>query len=217
MNDTRAHLRRYTRAIYTVEAVVARMPDDAWDHPSPCDAWTAREVLGHLIQGVQHLIDAAHGDQSRVALSEAETATDQPRSAWATNRDELLEALDHPGALERHIVSPFGRQPIEDFLPIHTIDALIHAWDIARAGGIDACIPVDLASVGVALIAGAGDVARRPGILGPAIDIPQGGDPVALLVAMSGRAPMGPVVVAGPAPSAESDAAEQPEVRFPPT
>lgn len=189
VNDARVHLRRYTRAIYTVDAVVSRMPNDAWDHQSPCDAWTAREVLGHLIQGMQHLTSAAHGAQAPSPRSEAESATDQPVSTWAANREALLEALDRPGALDRHITSPFGRQPIDDFLPIHTIDSLLHAWDIARAGGIDAYLPADLASAGVALITSAGEVARHPGILGPAIDIPPSTDPVGRLVAMSGRTP----------------------------
>jgi hypothetical protein len=38
------NLRAYTKAIYAFDAVAQRVPADAWDRPSPCDDWTARQV-----------------------------------------------------------------------------------------------------------------------------------------------------------------------------
>ena len=29
---------------------VRAVPDDAWSRPSPCDGWTARDVVGHMVE-----------------------------------------------------------------------------------------------------------------------------------------------------------------------
>jgi uncharacterized protein (TIGR03086 family) len=183
------NLRNYTRAVYTVDAVVNRMPPQAWDRPSPCEGWTAREVLGHFMWGMQSITSAAHGGDRPAVRSEAEVATDEPTVAWAATRDELLAALDHQGALQRTFTGPFGPSTIDAFLAVHTLDGILHAWDIARAGGIEACVPVDLALAGTAAIEGLGDVVRQPGLFGPAVDCPADADPVSRFVAVAGRRP----------------------------
>jgi uncharacterized protein (TIGR03086 family) len=183
------NLRNYTRAVYTVDAVVSRMPNEAWDNPSPCAAWTAREVLGHFMWGAHNIASAAGGGERPAPRPEAEVATDDPAAAWAKTREGLLAALDHQGSLQRTFDGPFGSMPIDDFLPIHTIDGILHAWDIARAGGLDAHVPADLATAGVAALERFGDGIRRPGVFGPAVEVPADADPVTRLVGFAGRTP----------------------------
>lgn len=35
--------RQYIKALCALQAVATRVPDDAWDNPSCCSDWTARE------------------------------------------------------------------------------------------------------------------------------------------------------------------------------
>jgi len=41
------NLRNYTKALYGFDAVVQRVPEDRWDADSPCDGWSARDVVTH--------------------------------------------------------------------------------------------------------------------------------------------------------------------------
>jgi hypothetical protein len=40
-------LRNYTKALCGFDAVIQRVPPDAWDADSPCDGWCARDVVAH--------------------------------------------------------------------------------------------------------------------------------------------------------------------------
>ena len=50
MNDGNGPQERvlFDRALAKFDAVVRQVPDDAWDNPSPCEAWNAANVVGHV-------------------------------------------------------------------------------------------------------------------------------------------------------------------------
>ena len=41
-------IERYERITGQFTDRVRAVPADAWDNPSPCEGWTARDVVGHL-------------------------------------------------------------------------------------------------------------------------------------------------------------------------
>ncbi|MCP9972699.1 maleylpyruvate isomerase N-terminal domain-containing protein [Actinomadura madurae] len=45
------NLSGYHRALDLFEGLVAGVPRDGWDAPSPCEGWTARDVAGHVAAG----------------------------------------------------------------------------------------------------------------------------------------------------------------------
>ena len=93
------NLRNFTRAIYTFDAVVHRVSDEDWDNQSPCDEWSARDVLKHQC-GVLGAMTATLVGGETVPPEPIESA-EQPGMVWRQTRDALLEALDTPGILER--------------------------------------------------------------------------------------------------------------------
>lgn len=181
------NLRTYLRGVYVFDAVARRVPADAWDHPSPCEEWTAKEVLGHVVWGVTNVASGASGGPAPAATPEAETAGDDPLGAWERALSAVTAALDTQGALQREMDSPFGRLPIDAGLSIFVNDLTLHAWDLARAAGIHHGIPDELAERALSGIAGAGDAIRRPGIFGPEQSAPDGADIVERMAAMAGR------------------------------
>ncbi len=182
------NLRTYTKAIYAMDAVVQRVPDSVWDQQSPCEKWSAKEVLGHFVRTTHSLTAAATGGTFPGDRSEADVAGADPRATWAESRDALLSALDHPGAIYKNFNGPFGPGTIDSFLSIHGVDCLLHTWDIAKTAGIDAHLPVDLAVAAAAGLATFGDGIRGPGLFGPAVEV-DSDDPVDRLVAFAGRNP----------------------------
>ena len=64
------NLRAYTRALYAMDAVAARVADDQWDAKSPCDEWSAREVLGHVIWGTRAVAARAQAFGMQVMASD---------------------------------------------------------------------------------------------------------------------------------------------------
>ena len=49
--------------------------------------------------------------------------------------DDLLAAVNSPGAMERTISGPFGEMPGSRFARLVAFDGLIHGWDLATATG----------------------------------------------------------------------------------
>jgi len=162
------NLRNYTKAIYALDAVVGRMPQAAWDNQSPCADWNAREVLGHTIWGMNRLASACQGGGAPAEQAEAEVAGAQPWATWADARNNVLQALDQRGSLQREADGPFGPSSIDASLGIFFADPLTHAWDVAQAGGIQAALPEDIVAIAASNISAAGDAVRAPGLFADA-------------------------------------------------
>jgi uncharacterized protein (TIGR03086 family) len=183
------NLRNYTKAIYTMDAVVQRTPAAVWDKQSPCEHWTAREVLGHFIWGTKNLVSLATGGPKPAEQPEADVAGKDAHAGWAAARDNVLAALDHPGALQKDFVGPFGPTTVDGFLGIHQLDCILHAWDIAKTAGLDAHLPPDLAADALPGLKALGDGLRGPGLFGPEVTMPANADPVSQLLGITGRKP----------------------------
>ncbi|MDH3705320.1 MAG: TIGR03086 family metal-binding protein [Acidimicrobiia bacterium] len=183
------NLRNFQKAIFTLDAVVRRTPADAWDNPSGCADWTAREVLGHVIWGITNLANRANGLDSPPQQPEADIAGNDPEATWIAARDLVLGALDRPGVLQTVAPTPFGEMAVDDFLGFYPVDPLLHSWDIAKASGVDPALPTELCELGYSGLQAMGDNLRFPGGLGPVIDIGDDADIEARVLAISGRDP----------------------------
>jgi uncharacterized protein (TIGR03086 family) len=175
-------LRRFTKAVYGFDAVVRRVDPARWDDPSPCEDWTARDLVQHQVD-VMNMVATGAGGEPGVA------AEDDPVSRWAAARDAVLAALDTQGALQTETDTPFGRMPVDRLVGILAVDPLAHTWDLAMAAGLEPVLDPDLCERGAAQLEKAGDLIRGPGLYGPAIEVARDADPVTRFVAVAGRTP----------------------------
>ena len=182
------NLSGYHRALDLFEGLVAGVPRDGWDAPSPCAGWTARDVAGHVTGG-QHLVRAlAAGEpEPDVATGPARFVPGDVLMSWRTARKECAAALT-PDALNRPI--PFGglgELPLADYLEAYILEPLVHAWDLARATDQPSRLDPDLVHHAFATAQVVAAPLRAAGHLAAPLPPPRGADEQTRMLAFLGR------------------------------
>lgn len=158
---------RYRRLSIVMTERIAAVPDDRWSSPSPCEDWTARDLVGHLVD-VHGRFQALVGRD----LVDHPPVDQDPLGAWNAVRDQMQADLEDPvkadeeydGRLGR---STFGRS-VDGFI---CFDLVVHGWDLARATGQDETIdPREVERV-QAMVDSMGDVMRSNGVIGDPVDV----------------------------------------------
>lgn len=181
------NLRDFTKALYGMDAVVARVADDAWDQPSPCEGWSARDVVGHqtgVLDGVAHM--AAGNDMILPAMPED---LSDPRSLWAAARDGVLAALDQPGALHHSGKYWFGPMTIDELIGVVQWDPLTHSWDVAKATGVEAVLDEGLAQKSFDRISAMRPSLAKMRLVGDEVAVAADADIVSRYLGLVGRDP----------------------------
>lgn len=181
------NLRSFVNALYGFDAVVQRVPANRWEDASRCDEWSVRDVVAHQM-GVFNAVSriARTGKMSGPRTPEVEA---NPTAQWNDARDDLLDALDHPGALQH--VGPywFGAESVDDLLGFVQWDPLGHAWDIGSALGIDPCSNQAVAAASIDVISALAPTLREAGLMGAAVEVPADTDPFTRFLGLTGRTP----------------------------
>lgn len=178
---------RYRRRAAHMADTIAAVPPAAWDAPSPCEGWTARDV-------VEHLVDT-QGVFARLVGREPEpgpSVADDPRGAWRAASAQTQAALDDPALAAVEFDGMAGRSSFEGAVDrFLSPDLVAHRWDLARAVGLDDTIPeVDLAALEAAaatMEGEMGEMMRSSGAFGPALDPPPDAGRQTRLLAFLGR------------------------------
>ena len=164
---------------------VEAVPADAWESPSPCEGWTARDVLRHVIDVHRDLPSWAG-----LSVTLQEFVDDDPAAAWAEARDTIQELLDDPARAGKEYTGMFGvttaEATIDRFL---CFDLLVHGWDIARATGQDEALPADEVERVHADARSLGDNIRRANVCGPEVEVGADASEQDRMLAFLGRRP----------------------------
>lgn len=113
------------------------LPDDAWQHPSLCDAWTVRDVGAHLAMAhtpVRDLLGPAVRAGFRYDALIRDTALRSPLT-----RDEIVATLRGFVGSRKRVAFITDAEPL--------IDTLVHTQDVCRPLGIDHPMPPAAAAV----------------------------------------------------------------------
>ena len=107
----------------------------SWDVPSPVAAWTARDVVRHLVEWLPPFLRAGSG----VELPCGPSVDDDPVGAWQAHCDAVQALLDDPASADRRLANPhIGELPLDRAIDqFYTADVFMHTWDLARATGQD--------------------------------------------------------------------------------
>lgn len=174
---------RYQKVADAFSARVAAVPADAWDNPSPCDGWTARDVIVHVVEAAGMFLSRAG-----VGLPATPSAVDDPRGAWEAARAATQAALADPSIAQAAIDNPMGPMTLETMVGMFGVgDVLVHTWDLARATGLDERLDADEVARLHEVMAPNDEMMRQGTAFGPKVDVPDDADPQTKLLAFTGR------------------------------
>lgn len=177
--------RKYTKALFGFDAVVQRIDQSQWEAASPCDGWSARDVLAHNIGMCVMITGIARGISADSATHPSVT---HPQSDWAAARDDVLEALDDRQALRREVGTPWGHLVVDRFVGIVVVDPLLHTFDLAKASGQAVVLDEGLAEVGYIQLKKAGEMIRGERF-GAAVPVDSDASITDKLISIAGRNP----------------------------
>ncbi|MFT7648462.1 MAG: hypothetical protein ACI8Y4_003214 [Candidatus Poriferisodalaceae bacterium] len=181
------NLRNFTRAVYAMDAVVRRVPDDAWDNASPCEGWTARDVVAHQSGVLVGLASIARTGER--VFPQMPEDTSAPLDLWQASRDSALESLDQPGALHHEGGYWFGPMSVDELISVVQWDPVTHAWDLAQAAGIDHHVPDDLVELSMGRIGAMRDALAGMKLIGDEVEVPADAPVMDRFLGLVGRNP----------------------------
>lgn len=168
--------------------LVEAVPDDAtWNRRSPVPAWTARDVVGHLVEWIPGFL-AGGAD---LTLPQGPGVGEDPVAAWRTTSDGIQALLDDPTATDTTLVNPHvGEvalpQAIAQFC---TADVFLHTWDLARATGQNEALDPQRCAMMLDGMQPLDELLRSSGQYGPRVEVPDDADVQTRLLAFIGRDP----------------------------
>jgi uncharacterized protein (TIGR03086 family) len=161
--------------------VVAGIQPDDLDRSTPCDDFTVRGVLEHMVTGATAFAAAYRGEPAPTPdLAD-------PLAGFGPALGDLVAAISAPGALDQTVAAPFGEVPGETFARFVVLDGLVHGWDMAQATGQAYDPPAELVAAADAFAHGALDPLRDGQTFADAVEPPAGASPMDRLAAYTGR------------------------------
>jgi uncharacterized protein (TIGR03086 family) len=181
MNDI---AERYERITSQFTERVRAVPEAAWNNPSPCEGWTARDIVGHLTEWIPGFFGA-----QGVEFPAVPSVEDDPVGAWETVQATIAKALADPTVATKEIETPFNKQSLAETVDmIVTGDVFTHTWDLARATGQSEELDADqLQRMIAGMSAMPEEVLRSEGMFGPRIDVPADADEQTRFLGYVGR------------------------------
>jgi uncharacterized protein (TIGR03086 family) len=155
---------RYRRRAEQFEQKVAAVRPEQWGNQSPCEKWSARDVVDHVVMMHGHLVM-----QAGRTLEPA----DDPLTAFRQARAAVEAVLADPALAEQPCETPVGPMTVEQHIDqVVSDDLVLHGWDLARATGQDDTMdPVDVERLWASIAADTMEKFRTPDAFGPGIEV----------------------------------------------
>ena len=172
----------YETADRALTAVLDALPAAAWSRPSPCEGWTAADVVAHLVETQRDFLG-----QRGVDLGAAPDVAADPAAAWRDHAKRVEEALTDD-VVATPYESFFGPSTVgETFGQFYVWDMVVHRWDVARSAGMDTAFTEAELDQIERDVEGFGPALYMEGICQDGVEPPAGADRTTRLLARLGR------------------------------
>ena len=167
---------------------VRDVDDEEWFAPTPCADWDVRTVVAHVVVGDAQIPVLFNGDAVEfVTEFDPSVLGSNPLAAWRGTALAAIRAVSRPGALAERYAHPIGHITGRRIMGYRISDSLVHAWDVARARGLDVLLDPEIAEYCLEfwkpMAAGLG----ASGFFDPALMPPDDAAPGVRLLSLLGR------------------------------
>jgi len=158
---------RYRTLADAFEAEVAAVAPDAWDDPTPCDEWTVRDLVAHVVD--VHAMMLAPLERT---LSDAPDVAADPLGAYRAARADVDAVLADPALAGTEYDGQLGRTTVGDTIDRFLgFDLVVHGWDLAKATRQDTTMdPAEVARTW-AMVEQLSESMREYGVTGPEVAV----------------------------------------------
>jgi uncharacterized protein (TIGR03086 family) len=173
----------YAAALEPLLAVADAVPRAGWDAATPCEGWTARDVVAHVVDTQREFLTGRGVDPGPTP----DVATD-PAGALRAHAGRVLAAVGDPTVADAAHDGYSGPSTVgETFEQFYVWDMVVHRWDLATATGQDAALTdaeLDRVESGARSW---GDALYADGICRAAVEVPASAGRGARVLALLGR------------------------------
>lgn len=182
-------LELYLRAVDGFTAVVERAPAQRWDSRSPCPEWTARQLVGHVIDAGRQVTAMLTRQGLKPPVTDLDLlAGPDPAANWRRSRQDTVAALANVD-LDVAVTTPLGIRTVGDVLATVVIEPLVHAWDLAVVSGQQVQLDAEAVQVTLPAVQVLGGRLAVTGMYQPPIPVLPTASPQDQLLAALGRLP----------------------------
>lgn len=174
----------FTRVQDRVATIVRGAAPDQFGLPTPCEDWTVRDLLDHLVWENIMWGGLARGTPPTDGHT-ADHLGDDHIAAFDAAASTARGAFRQPGMLDRSFGPAPGRRVVEQLL----VELLVHGWDLATALGRDRDLEPDIACAALPVVREIyGDLPRTAGgSFAPARPVPERAPALDHVAAFLGR------------------------------
>ncbi|MHC1560844.1 TIGR03086 family metal-binding protein [Actinomycetospora sp. C-140] len=175
-------------AIDRFTARVHAVGTDRWGAPTPCSAWSVRDLVNHLCAEHAWAPHELAGESMEDVGDryDGDLLGDDPVGAWdrtaARSRPRWTATAEH--AARVHTI--FGWIPVEEYAEQMLLDLTVHEWDLARGAGLDERVDPAGVERALAYLDGTPVMLSGPGLFADPVG-PRGTGPQDVLLARVGR------------------------------
>lgn len=143
----------FARSVALGRDVVARITPDQLGLPTPCAAYTVRQLAGHVLGVLQRVAILGRGGDPFDAPEVVEgVADDGWHAAWTEAAHEIQTVWSDPALLTTTVVLPWATLDGAGLLDMYTAELTVHTWDLATATGQRVTFDDDVVAVALASI-----------------------------------------------------------------
>jgi len=179
----------HDRALQATGAIVDRIAPGQLSLATPCDGWSVRELLNHVVGGNYWAAELATGKTIADVGDrlDGDTLGTDPQAAYRTSAADAAAAFNAPGAMDAPCAVSYGPVPGSVYCGHRILDVAIHGWDLASATGQDTTIDPELVDAIAAIVAPQIDMLSGSGMFGTTVGIAADADAQTRLLALLGR------------------------------